>query len=373
MLQHVDTHVYQTHFVEEIEHHLGRPLQLNLRHAFLQIPRHFFIEHAYHQRGNSLTWDLVKAPALEDIYCDQAVVTKIDAQGRPICSSSQPSLMALQLEALDLHHGHIALEIGTGTGYNAALMSRLVDRTGQVVSLDIDEQLVSMAHHHLHQAGVENVHVVQGDGADGYDLSLPYDRLLATCGVTSLPRPWLFQLKQGGMLLCNLLFPLASTFIHLQKTDATTLIGGFLDINGRYMQMQGPDGLPPLKRGINWKKYDALASRDVTLAENLTELLSNVAYSLLLQCLVPVRKHYRWDKYHDQPDVYLLEQTGSSAVRIRGDRITIYGDGEYLEQQIQRSLCLYECLRPSLADYQVHLRAEQATLTLADQTFSLSI
>lgn len=61
MLQHVDTHLYQKHFVEELEHHLGRPLQPNIRHAFLQIPRHFFIEHVYHQRGNSLTWDFVEA------------------------------------------------------------------------------------------------------------------------------------------------------------------------------------------------------------------------------------------------------------------------------------------------------------------------
>lgn len=280
--------------------------------------------------------------------------------------------MALQLEALDVHRGHIALEIGTGTGYNAALMSHLVGH-GQVVSIDIDEELVSMAQHHLHQAGVANVLAAQGDGSAGYDFRLPYDRLLATCGVTSIPRLWLSQLKQDGVLICNLLFPLASTFMRLQKTDATTLTGGFLDISGRYMQMQRADGLPPIRRGINWKKYDALASHDVTLAYNLADLLSDTAYCLLLQCLLPVSKHYRWDKHHDQPDVYLLEQPHGLAVRIRGDRITIYGEGEHLKQHIQTSLSLYDRFHPSLADYQVHLAAEHATLILADQTFSLSI
>jgi hypothetical protein len=98
-----------------------------------------------------------------------------------------------------------------------------------------------------------------------------------------------------------------------------------------YMQMQGPEGLPPLRRGINWKKYDALTAHDVTLAYNLAELLSNPAYSLLLQCLVPASLHYRWDKHSDQPDVYLLEQAGASAVRMREDRITVYVDGEHLE------------------------------------------
>jgi protein-L-isoaspartate O-methyltransferase len=188
MLQHIDTHLYQKHFIEEIGSRLGRPLQPNVCHAFLQIPRHFFIEHTYRQRGNSLTWDLVTAPALEEIYCDQPLVTKIDAQGRPVCSSSQPSLMALQLEALDVRYGHVALEIGTGTGYNAVLMSHLVGHTSQVTSLDIDEELVSMAQHHLDQTEVKNVLLVQGDDFAGYDLHSPYDRLLITCGVISIPR-----------------------------------------------------------------------------------------------------------------------------------------------------------------------------------------
>lgn len=60
-------------------------------------------------------------------------------------------------------------------------------------------------------------------------------------------------------------------------------------------------------------------------------------------------------------------------MRIRYDRITLYGDGERLEQQILASLSLYERLSPSLADYRVHLTAERAMLILADQTFSLSI
>jgi hypothetical protein len=75
---------------------------------------------------------------------------------------------------------------------------------------------------------------------------------------------------------------------------------------------------------MNWKKYDALVSHERTLAYNLAELLSNTAYGLLLQCLLPVSKHSRWDEHSDQPNVYLLEQTGSSAVRIRDDRHSLW-------------------------------------------------
>ena len=68
-----------------------------------------------------------------------------------------------------------------------------------------------------------------------------------------------------------------------------------------------------------------------------------------------------------------LSNLMAEQMRIRGNNITIYGEGEHLKQHIQTSLSLYDRFHPSLADYQVHLAAEQATLILADQAFSLSI
>src|SRR5713226_10441220 len=137
MLQ-IETQFYRDRLVCEIEQQLERALSTNVRDTLLQVPRHLFVDQYYQQRGNSLTWDLVDAPLLEEIYRDQPLVTKIDGRGMPASSSSQPSLMGLQLDALDLQWGHRVLEIGTGTGYNAALMGQMIGRTGQVVSIDID-------------------------------------------------------------------------------------------------------------------------------------------------------------------------------------------------------------------------------------------
>src|SRR5260221_9164086 len=188
--------------VEAIEQELGRPLYPPVRQAFLQVPRHLFVEQYYQQRGNSLTWDLVQATT-ESVYQDQPLVIQIDQQGRPTSSSSQPSMMAIQLDALDLESGQSVLEIGAGTGYNAALMGVLVGQGGEVTSIDIDGDLVLEASKMLARAGANNVRILQEDGFVGGLAYAPYDRILATCSVRSIPRAWVDQLKPQGLLWCN--------------------------------------------------------------------------------------------------------------------------------------------------------------------------
>src|SRR5229473_765981 len=102
---HIETQFYRDRLVCDIEQQLERALSTKERNALLQVPRHLFVDQYYQQRGNILTWDLVDAPVLEEMYRDQPLVTKIDGRGMPASSSSQPSLMALQLEVLDLHQG----------------------------------------------------------------------------------------------------------------------------------------------------------------------------------------------------------------------------------------------------------------------------
>ena len=93
--------------------------------ALRDVPRHLFLPHL---------------PA-ESAYRDDAIVTKRDADGQPISSSSQPAIMAIMLDQLDLAPGQRVLEIGAGTGYNAALMQHIVGPSGTVVSVDIDADL----------------------------------------------------------------------------------------------------------------------------------------------------------------------------------------------------------------------------------------
>jgi protein-L-isoaspartate(D-aspartate) O-methyltransferase len=139
----------------------------------------------------------------EQVYRDEAIPTKL-REGSAISSSSQPAIMAIMLEQLRLEPGHRVLEIGAGTGYNAALMAHVVGETGQVVTVDLEEDLVAGARKHLAAAGLNRVRVVCGDGALGFPDDGPYDRIILTVGAADLMPAWQEQLKPDGRLVLPL-------------------------------------------------------------------------------------------------------------------------------------------------------------------------
>ena len=155
--------------------------------AFRVVPRHLFVPHV----------------PPEAAYQDQSIPTK-RLNGDLVSSSSQPAIMAVMLEQLDLKPGHRVLEIGAGTGYNAALMAHIVGPQSQVITVDIDLDIVEAARQHLASAGVAQVQVVQGDGGLGYAEGGPYDRIIFTVGAGEVRPMWLAQLRRGGRLLLPL-------------------------------------------------------------------------------------------------------------------------------------------------------------------------
>ncbi len=136
---------------------------------------------------------------LEAVYRDEAIVTKHDAHGVPVSSSSQPAIIASMLERLDLREGQRVLEVGTGTGYNAALIAEIVGPRGDVVSVELDPDLARRARSVLQQAGYP-VRVVAGDGRAGWATGAPYDRIIATASASEVPRAWLEQTVEGGFI-----------------------------------------------------------------------------------------------------------------------------------------------------------------------------
>ena len=156
--------------------------------ALRDVPRHLFLPHL----------------PPRDAYLDDAIVTKRDAEGQPISSSSQPAIMAIMLDQLALAPGQRVLEIGAGTGYNAALMSHITGPSGAVVSVDIDADLAAQARGHLAAAGYPEVTVVAADGAGGYPPGAPYDRVIATVGVGDLAPAWLDQAGPGARIVVPL-------------------------------------------------------------------------------------------------------------------------------------------------------------------------
>ncbi len=156
--------------------------------AMRAVPRHLFVPDATAERA----------------YSDENIVTHRDADGVAVSSASAPGVVAGMLEQLDVAAGHRVLEIGAGTGYNAALLTHLVGPAGRVTTVDIDSGVVRGAHECLAAAGYRGVSVFCGDGEFGYAGYAPYDRIVVTAGAWDLPPAWVDQLAPGGRLVVPL-------------------------------------------------------------------------------------------------------------------------------------------------------------------------
>jgi protein-L-isoaspartate(D-aspartate) O-methyltransferase len=155
--------------------------------AFRRVPRHLFLPDV------DLEW----------VYRDASIPTKLQA-GEIVSSSSQPAIMAIMLEQLSLRPGLHVLEIGAGTGYNAALLAEIVGPRGQVTALDLDADTVARARGALTTTGHSNVRVEQADALAGFGECAPYDRVIATVGLGDIPTAFWAQLKSGGRLVLPL-------------------------------------------------------------------------------------------------------------------------------------------------------------------------
>ncbi|HEX8007399.1 MAG TPA: methyltransferase, FxLD system [Trebonia sp.] len=156
--------------------------------ALRAVPRHVFLPGVPFQRA----------------YANDVVRTKHDAAGIAISAASQPSIVAIMLEQLAVRSGDRILEVGAGTGYNAALLGHLTGADGAVTTMDVDEDITDAARRALDDAGSGNVTVICGDGALGYPGAAPYDKIIATVGVWDLPPAWFSQLGPGGRLVVPL-------------------------------------------------------------------------------------------------------------------------------------------------------------------------
>jgi methyltransferase of FxLD system len=156
--------------------------------AFHAVPRERFLPDTHREGG------------LKAVYRDEAIITKRDARDLPVSSSSQPTIMAKMLELLDVQPGDHVLEIGTGTGYNAALLAHLTGPSGRVTSIDIDQGIARHARRALRDAGAR-ARILAGDGRDGHEARAPYDRIIVTASTDEIPRVWVDQLREGGRLV----------------------------------------------------------------------------------------------------------------------------------------------------------------------------
>ena len=224
--------------------------------AFRAVPRHLFLP----------------GIPLDEVYRDQAIPTKI-VDGEAISSSSQPEMMAIMLEQLELEPGLSVLEIGAGTGYNAALMAHLVGEAGTVTTVDLDADLVDGARAHLTAAGLGRVRVVLGDGGLGYPGGAPYDRILLTVGAWDIAPAWREQLRPGGRLVLPLTVGGSQKSVAFVRAEDQLVSDSVKDC--AFMRLRGAFAGPPTRVCLGGTPYLRIHVRDPLVVD------ADAAYAVL--------------------------------------------------------------------------------------------
>ena len=176
-------------------------LPARLRDAVAATPRHRFV-HRFRVADGALQ-DLDAAPeqTLSTVYSDQ-VMRHVDAAGELLPSSnSQPSYVLWLLNLLALEPGQAVLEIGSGSGWLAAVMARLVGPSGKVIGVELIPDLARQSRADLAESGIGNVEIICGDGTRGHAGGAPYHRAMITAATWDPPRILFEQLMDGGRAL----------------------------------------------------------------------------------------------------------------------------------------------------------------------------
>ena len=336
--------------------------------AMMTVPRHRFLERFYSppqgrfSHESPLIKHTVDLTALDDavldvVYSDRALVTRLDDEGRPTSSSSQPSLMARMLELLDLRPGMRVLEIGTGTGYNAALLAELVGDQRLVTTIDIQPDVVNQTRRLLTDLGYGDVRVLCGDGMDGAPDYGPFDRVIATVGCPDVSWRWAEQLAPGGMLLIPLQHggPDVAPLTRLHVTSSGNLEGQVVAWAG-FMGLQGDHTAAtwPVSVGDVSGRPDATSDLPPALAEAPRTMESyragkrawwDFAYFLALDDL----------RTHLGHVLALVDPSGDRIV-LTNDRISLFGITSALRDDLLDSYDRWERFkRPAAADWHIRM------------------
>lgn len=238
--------------VEQLTH-AGLLTDPTWRDVFATVPREVFVSYFFIPCRGRPGWRLVEGDDewRHGVYADEALVTQLNAdddaalaarrgqtvEGLPTSSSSAPSLMAAMLHSLDVAQGMSVLEVGTGSGYNAALLAaRLGDDA--ITSIELDPALAQRARLALATAGYRPA-VVAGDGAAGYPPNARYDRVIATVALPRVPLAYLEQTPPGALILIPLSFAGRGGLMALLRRDqADGASGAFLAQYGGFMAVR---------------------------------------------------------------------------------------------------------------------------------------
>ncbi|MFF3149982.1 ATP-grasp peptide maturase system methyltransferase [Streptomyces sp. NPDC057927] len=311
------------------------------KRAVETVARHEFLRTGFFRRVDGAVpsaWAPVlegDAGWLEACYEDESLVTQIagtvmpaDIHGQimrdPTSSSTLPSLVVRMLEDLQVEPESKVLEIGTGTGYSTAV---LCARLGEeyVTSIEYDEEVAARARTALGRRGMYPT-LVSGDGLLGYAEGALYDRVIATCGVRTVPAAWIEQTRPGGLILTTIggwlgSSELARLTVHDDGTATGPLLSGQVSFMLARPHMPPALGLlPDLSEG---KEREAIIGTDalndwtsrfvVQLAAPHTQRLTMERDGRTEHVLVDVESG-SWAALYEEDGRWIVRQDGPNAL-----------------------------------------------------------
>jgi methyltransferase of ATP-grasp peptide maturase system len=332
------------------------------RDIFERVPRHVFIPRFFLDRENNGRYESIEGSGsrqhdewLATVYSDEALVTQLDGmdaagvpEGKPTSSSTMPSLMALMLATLDIRDGMRVLEIGTGTGYNAALLSEKLG-SAYVTSVDIDWSLVESASERLSSLGYTPT-LKAGDGGFGYKLNSPYDRILATVSLPSVPRAWIEQTRENGRILVNLYRDLGGGALVLLTVHDGQAEGKFLAEFGGFMPTRTTDTPDALKL-LQAARGKEGASRPTPLDSHA---LDDPGFGVFAALRISA-SHIKAQKHGKPSEFWLIGRDGSWAYQTTdtaGQSIAVQGGQRRLWDELENVYREWDTLgRPVRCDF----------------------
>jgi len=250
---------YQDRLLEQARHYAsseGGTLSSVVEETFRATPRHRFIDR--YRDWSTNEWQIVTPETLPEhlptLYSNNAIGLYRDESGQMPSTISQPSLVLYMLELLQLAPGQRIFEVGAGSGWNAAMMGRLVAPAGHVYSVEIIPSMAARAAKHVADMGLTNVTILEGDAGDGYIPGAPYNRAIFTAGATDLPRCFYEQLTDNALLLLVFNLTKGSDTLFLLRKEANhfTSLGsmtvGFVPMTGAHITAQHSKPLASLPR-----------------------------------------------------------------------------------------------------------------------------
>ncbi len=192
--------------------------------------KHNFLKSIYIPENNGILQEFSREEYLKNdelmkyIYSDKSIIFHAE-KNQHQSSISQPSLITAMLELLDLKKGEKVFEIGTGSSYNATIMSHIVGKTGFVFSAELDNDICEIAKENLRASKINNLYIDCKDGGFGLNEFAPYDKIIVTCATADITKYWIDQLKIGGIIVCPLITRGMEVIVKFKKISENYLEG----------------------------------------------------------------------------------------------------------------------------------------------------